>query len=160
MYILCLWTFFYSSFLSIFGVGLPAYFSNHSPFSRQHILVRFDKFPSLARVLVHCHIHHHWGQPFLIFKEWDWIVCVCSVMCTDPGPISLTPIWKDWVQLSVNPLPKGKCNNQLYTFVIVYIFVNTICNLWIRVRYVKLGHFGIFRHNRISRTRCTRSSFS
>ena len=37
--ILRLWPFFYSIFfLSFFGVGLPAYLSNHNPFSREHTL--------------------------------------------------------------------------------------------------------------------------
>ena len=33
----------------IFGVGLPAYLSNHNPFSREHIFVGFNEFPSLMQ---------------------------------------------------------------------------------------------------------------
>ena len=32
----------------IFGVGLPAYLSNHNPFSREHIFVGFNEFPPLV----------------------------------------------------------------------------------------------------------------
>ena len=34
------------AFYHILGVGLTAYFSNHSPFSREHIIVDFNEFPS------------------------------------------------------------------------------------------------------------------
>ena len=30
-----------------FGVGLPAYFRNYSLFSREHIFIEFNEFPSL-----------------------------------------------------------------------------------------------------------------
>ena len=34
-------------FIIFVGVGLPAYFSNHSPFLREHNFVGFNEFPSL-----------------------------------------------------------------------------------------------------------------
>ena len=38
---------FSTPFLShIYLVGLPAYFSNHNPFSREHIYVGFNELPS------------------------------------------------------------------------------------------------------------------
>ena len=43
-------------FFIIFGVGLPAYLSNHNPFSREHIFVGFNEFPSLVHW---CAVIHH-----------------------------------------------------------------------------------------------------
>ena len=56
----------------IFGVGLPAYLSKHNPFSREHIFVGFNEFPSLVyRCTV---IHHHRPQgptPFFLRVRWN-----------------------------------------------------------------------------------------
>ena len=40
----------------IFGVGLPAFLSNHNQFSSEHIFVGFIEFSSLDSVLMHCHL--------------------------------------------------------------------------------------------------------
>ena len=66
-------------FITFFGVGLPAYFSNHIPFSREHIFVGFNEFPSL--VLVHCHSSSPATGAYSFFKEWDGMLRVYSVMC-------------------------------------------------------------------------------
>ena len=50
----------------IFGLGLPAYLSNQYPFSREHVFVGFNKFPSLMYWCIVIH-HHHRG--LLFFKE-------------------------------------------------------------------------------------------
>ena len=61
-------------FYHFFGVGLPAYFSNHSPFLREHIFVSFNEFPSL---MFWCTvIHHHRPQgPTLFQREMGFYVC-------------------------------------------------------------------------------------
>ena len=51
---------FSTLFYHIFGVGLPAYFSNHNPFLREHIFVGFNEFPSL--VCWCTVIPYHWPQ--------------------------------------------------------------------------------------------------
>ena len=78
-YFLHLWPFFSTpSFLSFFLVGLLTYFSNHSPFFRDHNFVGFNKFPSL---MCWCTvIHHHRPQKPTLFQR-DGILLVCSVMC-------------------------------------------------------------------------------
>ena len=76
-YFLRLWP-LYSIFFHHFLVGLPAYFSNHSPFFREHNFVGFNKFPSL---MCWCTvIHHHRPQKPTLFQR-DGILLVCSVMC-------------------------------------------------------------------------------
>ena len=81
-------------FFIIFGVGLPAYLSNHNPFSREHIFVGFNKFPSLVYWCTV--IHHHWPQGPTLFRRvrWDFMCVQCDV-CTDTGPPVLSPIWED-----------------------------------------------------------------
>ena len=66
-------------FHNIFWLGLPAYFSNHSPFSREHIFVGFNKFPSLVcwRTVIHCHR----PQGPTLFQRMRWDFMLCSVMC-------------------------------------------------------------------------------
>ena len=62
----------------IFGV---AYFSNHSPFFREHVFIVFNKFPSLV---CWCSvIHHHWPQRpnFFLKSEVRFFLGVCSAMC-------------------------------------------------------------------------------
>ena len=74
----------------IFGVGLPSYLSNHNPFSREHFFVCFNEFPSIVcRCIV---IHHHRPQgPTLFQRErWDFTCVQCDV-CTDTGPLVLSP---------------------------------------------------------------------
>ena len=73
-----LWPFFYSFFLSFFWVGLPAYLSNHNPFSREHIFVGFNEFPS--HVLVHCHPSSPTTGAYSFCKQWDEVLRLCSVM--------------------------------------------------------------------------------
>ena len=46
-WLLCLWLLFYSIFFIII-ISLPAYLSNHNPFSREHIFESFNKFPFLV----------------------------------------------------------------------------------------------------------------
>ena len=82
------------SFLIIFGVGLPAYLSNHNPFSREHILVGSNEFPSL---MYWCTvIHHHRPQGPTLFRtvRWDF-TCVQCYVCTYTGPPVLSPIRED-----------------------------------------------------------------
>ena len=57
---------------SFFGVGLPAYLSNHNPFSREHIFEGFNEF------LLH-------GCSLFRRVRWD-LVCVQCNVCTDMGP--------------------------------------------------------------------------
>ena len=70
-----LWPFFYSHLFIIFGVGLPAYLSNHNPFSREHIFVSFNEFPSLVYWCTV--IHHHRPQGPTLFQRarWDCVIC-------------------------------------------------------------------------------------
>ena len=70
-----LWPFSNSTLLFLFGVGLPAYCSNHSPLSREHIFVGFNEFPSLVYWCTV--IHHH--RPTL-FRRVRWDLHVCSVV--------------------------------------------------------------------------------
>ena len=78
----------------IFGVGLPAYLSNHNPFSREHIFEGFNEFPSLVNWCTV--IHHHRPQGPTLFRRvrWDFTCVQCSV-CTDTGPPVLSPIRED-----------------------------------------------------------------
>ena len=75
----------------IFGVGLPAYLSNHNPFSREHIFVGFNEFPSPVHWCTV--IHHHRPQGPTLFRRvrWDFTCVQCDV-CTDTGPPVLSPI--------------------------------------------------------------------
>ena len=89
-----LWPFFYSIFLSFFGVCLPAYLSNHNPFSREHIFVGFNEFPSLVYWCTV--IHHHRPQGPTLFRRvrWDFTCVQCNVF-TDTRPPVLSPIRED-----------------------------------------------------------------
>ena len=65
--------------INFLGVGLPAYFNNHSPFSREHNFVGFNNFLlSCVDALSSIFIGH---RGLLFFEEWDGILHVCSVMC-------------------------------------------------------------------------------
>ena len=55
----------FSIFISLFGVGLLAYFSSHSQFSRKHIFVGFNKFPSIMCWSMVIIITGHRGLLFL-----------------------------------------------------------------------------------------------
>ena len=78
----------------IFGVGLPAYLSNHSPFSREHIFVDFNEFPSLVYWCTV--IHHHRSQGPTLFRRVRWdFTCVQCYVCTYTGPPVLSPIRED-----------------------------------------------------------------
>ena len=82
-----LWSFIYSNFSSFWGVGLPAYFSDHNPFSRENIFVGFNKFPSPVYCCTVIHHHRpHWRLDF---------TCVQCNVCTDTGPPVLSPIRED-----------------------------------------------------------------
>ena len=78
----------------IFGVGLPAYLSNHNLFSREHIIVGFNEFPSLVYWCTV--IHHHRPQGPTPFRRvrWDFLCVQCNV-CTYTGPPVLSPIRED-----------------------------------------------------------------
>ena len=76
------------NFLESFG--LPAYFSNHNLFSREHIFVGLNKFPSL----VQCHLSPVATGAFSFSKRWDFTCVQCDV-CTDTGPTVLSPIRVD-----------------------------------------------------------------
>ena len=81
-------------FLSFFGVGLPAYFSNHSPFLREHIFVGFYELPSLV-CLCKCHPSSPATGPTLFRRvRWDFTCVQCNV-CSDTGPPVLSPIRED-----------------------------------------------------------------
>ena len=69
---------FFSHFL---GVGLLAYFSNHSPFSREHNFIGLNELSSL--VCWCTVIHHHRPQGTTLFQRvrWDFMSSVCSEMC-------------------------------------------------------------------------------
>ena len=56
-----------SFFYHFFGVGLPAYLSNHNLFLREHIFVGFNKFPSLVYWCTI--IHHHRPQGPTLFRR-------------------------------------------------------------------------------------------
>ena len=84
---------FYHIFF-FFGVDCPDYSSNHSLFSREHIFVDFNKFPSL---LCWCTvIHHHQTQGATLFRRVrsDFTCVQCSV-CICTGPPVLSPIRED-----------------------------------------------------------------
>ena len=76
----------------ILGVGLPAYLSNHNLFSREHIIVGFNEFPSLVYGCIV--IHHHQPQGSILFQRvrWDFTVFVQCDVCTDMGPPVIAPI--------------------------------------------------------------------
>ena len=77
-----LWQVFFTPF---FHLGLPAYFSNRSPFLSEHIFVGFDEFPSLmCKCTV---IHHYRPQGPTLFKRvrWDFTCVQCNeCTCTRP----------------------------------------------------------------------------
>ena len=85
-------------FNHIFGVGLPTYFSSHSPFSREHIFVGFNEFPSLVYCCIVIH-HHRPQMPTLFRVRWDFRCVQCNV-CIYTGPPVLSPIWEDKVMYS------------------------------------------------------------
>ena len=72
-----------------------AYFNNHSPFSREHIIVEFNEFP--ASLVCWCiDIHHRQPQgPTLIQRGRRDFMCVHSNVCTDTGPPVLSSIRED-----------------------------------------------------------------
>ena len=101
-----LWPFFYS-ILSYCWVGLSAYFSSHSLFSREHIFVGFNTFLSLM-----CWwsvIHHHRPQGPTLFQRvrWDFTCVQCNV-CTDTGPPVLSHIQEDYVIPYLRGLQQNK----------------------------------------------------
>ena len=65
----CVFDFFF--FLNIFGVGIPAYFSNHSLFLREHIFGGFNEFPSLMYLCTVIHQHS--------FLKSEMGIYVCAV---------------------------------------------------------------------------------
>ena len=73
-------------FFIIFGVGLPAYFSNHSPFSKEHIFVGFNEFPSLVYWCIV--IHHHRPQGPTLFQMSEMGFYVCNVFFDTGPPVS------------------------------------------------------------------------
>ena len=76
------------SFFIIFGVGLPAYLSNHNLFSREHIFVNFvglNDFPSLVYWCTVIHHHRPQGPTLIQRVRWDFTRVQCDV-CTDMGP--------------------------------------------------------------------------
>ena len=94
----------------ILGVGLPAFLSNHNPFSREHIFVGFNEFPSLVYWCTV--IHHHRPQGPTLFRgvRWDFTCVQCDV-CTDTGPPVLNPIREDYVMYSKS-LTQGDCSRM------------------------------------------------
>ena len=82
------------SFYHFCGVGPPAYFSNLSPFSREHIGVGFKEFPSLNCwcIVIHCH-QPEWPTPFQRAR-WDFM-CVQFHVCTNTGPPVVSFIRED-----------------------------------------------------------------
>ena len=62
---------------SILWVGLPAYFSNHSPFSREHIFVGINEFPSLECWCIV--IHHHRPQRPTLFSKSEMGFNLCAM---------------------------------------------------------------------------------
>ena len=85
---------FSTNLFIIFGVGLHAYLSNQNPFSREHIFVGFNEFPSLMCWCIV--IHHHRPQGPTLFRRvrWDFTYVQCDV-CTDTRPPVLSPIGED-----------------------------------------------------------------
>ena len=73
------WGCFSTLFYHIFWVGLPAYFSNHSPFLREHIFCRFQRV-SYSRVLVHCHPSSPAKEAYSFWKSAMGFY-VCVVLC-------------------------------------------------------------------------------
>ena len=70
---------------NIFGLGLPTYFSNHSPSLSEHIFVGFKEFTSL--MCWYTAIHHHQPQGPTLFRRARWdFTCVQFDMCTDMRP--------------------------------------------------------------------------
>ena len=89
-------------FITFVG-GLPAYFSNHSAFSRGHIFVGFNEFPSL---MCWCTvIHHHRQQGPTLFRRVRWdFMCMCSVLCAQTQDLLFCHIREDYVmQLVLHP---------------------------------------------------------
>ena len=82
------------SFYHFFGVGLPAFLSNHSLFSREHIFLGCNEFPSL----VYWYIVFHYNRPNqpTLFRRvrWDFTCVQCDV-CTETGPLVFSPIRED-----------------------------------------------------------------
>ena len=60
---------------SFFGVGLPAYFSSHSLFLREHIFVGLNEFPSLKSWCTIIHHHQPQGPTLFLRVRWDFM-CV------------------------------------------------------------------------------------
>ena len=69
----------------IFGVGLPAYLSNHNPFSREHIFVGFKEFFSLVCLCIVIHHRQPHGPTLFRRVKLDFMCVLCDV-CTDTGP--------------------------------------------------------------------------
>ena len=93
-YILRQWSIFYSIYNIFLGVGFPAYFSNHSPFSKEYNFVGFNECPSL--VCWCTGIHHHRSQGPTLFRRVRWdFTCVQCYVSTDTGPHVLGPIRED-----------------------------------------------------------------
>ena len=63
-------------FYHLFGVGLSAYFRNHSPFSREHIFEYFNEFPSLVYWCTVIRLIMHRPQP----QEPSKLIC-CIEFC-------------------------------------------------------------------------------
>ena len=62
-------------FINLFEVGLPAYLSIHSPFSKEHIFVGFNEFPSLVCWCIVIYHHRPEGHTLVGRVRWDFM-CV------------------------------------------------------------------------------------
>ena len=70
-------TVFLLHFITFFGVGLPAYLINNNPFSKEHIFVGFNEFPSLVCWCIVIHYHRPQGPTLFQRVRWDF-TCVQS----------------------------------------------------------------------------------
>ena len=91
----------------------PAYFSSHSPFSREHISCRFKQV-SFSHVLVHCHPSSPTTGPTLFLRiDRDGIVGVCSVMCAQKRDHCYTSHPRKLGIVQLIPYPRRLQQNQM-----------------------------------------------
>ena len=81
VYILRLCRFFYSIFLSFFGLDLPAFFSNHSPFLRDHFFVGFERISFSCVGVLSSIINSHSGLLFFFFLKSKMGFIMCALWC-------------------------------------------------------------------------------
>ena len=100
-----------------FWVGFPAYFSNHSLFSMEHIFVRFNKFPYLVCWCTVIHFHRPQGAYSFLKSKIGFYLCAVKYVHSH-GTSSFKSHRRRLCNVQLIPYPRGlqqKAFNSILT---------------------------------------------